>query len=128
MGTYTELVLKCEIKRDRPEEVHNVLNFLFGKETEYPCVLPDHLFFKKIGWQAIGRCSSCYHIPRPINFYDGTVLFTRSDLKNYDDEIDTFLDWLKPYLNNLPGEFIGWIFYERSKEPVFIYMDGQWED
>lgn len=128
MGTYTELVLKCSIKDDRPQIVHEVLTFLFGKDSEQPTDLPDHPFFKKRGWEAVGRSGSYYHCPAPTNFYDGKYLFSRSDFKNYDDEIDSFLEWLKPYLSNAPGKFIGWIFCEQVKEPIFIYNDGHWDD
>jgi hypothetical protein len=123
MGTYTELVLKCYIKEDRPEIVHDVLNFLFGKDSEPPYKLPDHPFFNKIRWEAIGRSGSYYHCPNPTNFYDGKYLFTRSDFKNYDDEIDCFLDWLKPYISLPKGQFMGWIFLEQTKEPIFLYND-----
>ncbi len=123
MGTYTELVLKCRIKNDIPKIVHGVLSYLFGKDENPPCELPDHVFFKKISWHAIGRSNSYYHIPYSLSFYDGNYLFSRSDLKNYYDEIEQFLDWIKPYLNNAKGEFIGWIFLEESENPIFIYND-----
>lgn len=127
MGTYTELVLKCDIKEDKPKIVHEALNFLFNKNQLRPDELPDHPFFKKMTWDCIGRCSSFYHCPGTLNFYDGRYLFSRSDLKNYDDEIQLFLDWLIPYLSASPGKFIGWIFLEGEKEPEFIYMPGEWE-
>ena len=127
MGTYTELVLKCTIREDRPEIVHEVLNFLF-KKGERPYRLPQHVFFEKQSWEAIGRSVSCYHFSAIVNFYDGKYLFTRSDFKNYHDEIAFFLDWLKPYLSTPPGKFIGWVFAEDMKEPVFLYNDGNWDD
>jgi hypothetical protein len=127
MGTYTELVLKCRIKDDKPEIVNEVLNYLFKNGYSLPIQLPDHPFFKKINWEAIGRSGSYYHCPASQSFYDGKYLFTRSDLKNYDDEIATFLDWLLPYISCLPGKFIGWVFCEQSREPEFIYMPGEWE-
>jgi hypothetical protein len=128
MGTYTELVLKCTIKYDRPEIVHNVLNFLFNENQLHPSHLPEHEFFKRKSWEAIGRSNSYYHCPRSLNFYDGKCLFSRSDFKNYHDEIDLFLDWVKPYLSNPPGNFIGWAFGEGMKEPNFLYNDGYWRD
>lgn len=123
MGTYTELVLKCGIKEDRPEIVHEVLSFLFKNDGQSPPELPDHPFFKTRGWEAIGRSGSYYHIPAPANFYDGRYLFSRSDFKNYEDEIEKFLDWINPYLSNYPGKCIGWIFCEGTHEPFFIYKD-----
>jgi hypothetical protein len=125
MGTYTELVLKCRIEDDKPKIVHEILNFLFGDGSEMPIELPDHEFFKKKSWKEIGRSCSCYHIPCTLSFYDGKYLFTRSDMKNYEDEIECFINWLKPYLCNIPGQFIGWIFCEQSIEPFFIYNSNE---
>ena len=124
MGTYTELVLKCRIKAGCPELVHQVLNFMFGDSPfERPETLPHHKFFKSERWESVGRGCSYYHIPVCLSFYDGKHLFSRSDLKNYHGEIDLFIDWLKPYISNETGQFIGWIFCENSREPIFIYSD-----
>jgi hypothetical protein len=126
MGTYTELVIKCTIKDNVPELVDNVLKFLFSEGFDKPAVLPEHEFFRSDRWESIGRSCSCYHIPAPTSFYDGKYLFSRSDLKNYDGEINLFLDWLKPYMSNPGGQLIGWIFLEQSREPIFIYNEGEW--
>lgn len=128
MGTYTELVLKCTIRDDIPEIVNEILTFLFCERLKRPCELPNHPFFKNKSWEAIGRSASYYHIPIPSSFYNGKYLFSRSDLKNYHDEIQSFLDWLKPYLSTPPGKFIGWIFAEEMNEPVFIYNDSICQD
>lgn len=120
MGMYTELLLKAQVKADE----HGVLKFLFGDGAE-PYELPDHEFFTTPRWQMIGTCASFYHHPnahsdlfRPerddSNEY---YLFTRSDLKNYDGEIGKFLDWLNPYIDELPGTCIGWEWYEEWDEP-----------
>ena len=126
MGTYTELVLKCRITEHKSDLVEEILRFLFAKGDE-PSELPNHDFFKKTSWEAIGRSGSYYHIPSTQNYYDGHCLFSRSDLKNYDDEIESFIDWLMPYIINAPGQCIGWIFYEQSKEPYLIYNKGEYE-
>ena len=128
MGTYTELVLKCTLKNDLPQKVDAALRYLFCDNYPTPTELPDHEFFKKPRWEAVGKSGSYYHCPRPLYFYDGKYLFTRTDLKNYDDEIATFLDWLMPYMSCPPGKFIGWVFCEQSREPEFIHMPGDWDE
>lgn len=124
MGTYTELVLKCCVKPDIPEDVDRILRFLFKFERSdfEKSKLPDHDFFKKISWEAIGVSSSQYHIPQAMSFYNGLYLFTRFDIKNYHNEIYLFLDWLLPYIGEESGQFLGWIMAERQKEPLFLYM------
>lgn len=120
MGMYTELVIKCHIKRNLPDTVNEILNCMFNG-TEEPEHLPDHLFFKCPRWNAVGSCSSYYHIPESLSFYREGYLFSRSDLKNYDDEIDLFLNWVKKYVDELPDRCIGWTWYEEDDSPELIY-------
>lgn len=129
MGMYTELVLKCQIKDEAPSQVKEVLKYLFkgGEELK---TLPDHKFFKCPRWNGIGQCSSFYHHPKALSDYwtghgnnddRGGYLFSRSDLKNYDQEIENFLDWLMPYIDEYEGQCIGWQWYEEDDEPTLLY-------
>lgn len=124
MGMYTELLLKVEVKDGLPEEVEDVLNFLFNREDHsYPAVLPDHKFFRAPRWPAIGSCSSHYHIPWSNSMYSGHYIFSRSDLKNYDDEIELFLDWVTPYLATYKGVCYGWTWYEEEDAPTLLFPE-----
>lgn len=121
MGMYTELVIKCSIKDEIPEQVHKILQTMFGDGDYYEGELPNHPFFSRQRWRNIGRSSSYYHIPKAISYYNFGYLFSRSDLKNYENEIDLFLDWLDPYIAEIPGQCIGWVWYEEFKEPTLVY-------
>lgn len=131
MGMYTELVLKCQIKDDAPSEVKEVLKHLFKESGKADVLqLPDHKFFKCPRWDLIGQCSSFYHHPKALSDYwtghgnddnRGGYLFSRSDLKNYDREIENFLDWLMPYIDEYEGQCIGWQWYEEDDEPTLLY-------
>lgn len=129
MGMYTELVLKCGIRDDVPSDVRAVLKHLFMQDEE-PETLPDHAFFKCPRWMMIGQCSSFYHHPRAMSDYwtghsdkdeQGGYLFSRSDLKNYDDEINLFIDWLRPYIDEEDEQCIGWSWYEEDCQPTLIF-------
>ncbi len=121
MGTYTELVLKCRLKRDMPKEALDVFDYLFGL-GEKPATLPKHNFFSLPRWELVGRCSSYYHHPEAVNSYTEWRIFSRSDLKNYDDEIENFLDWAKPYIYSASDRgCIGWTWYEEANEPTLIF-------
>lgn len=129
MGMYTELVLKCQIKDNLPDDVRAVLKHLF-KEGDEPKSLPDHAFFKCPRWMMIGQCSSFYHHPAALSDYwtghgnddnRGGYIFSRSDLKNYDDEIAKFIDWVMPYIDEMDGQCIGWSWYEEETEPTLLY-------
>lgn len=120
MGMYTELLLKCSVKENLSLKTKNILDFLFNDKEE-PDDLPDHDFFKCERWKSIGRCNSYYHIPYTLNYYKEGYLFSRSDLKNYNNEIGLFLEWIDPYINGLEESCIGWIWYEENFEPTLIY-------
>lgn len=129
MGMYTELVLKCSTKANLPDDVKAVLNCLFRGHSE-PENLPDHAFFKCLRWACIGQTSSFYHHPKALSDYwtgfpedldNGGYIFSRSDLKNYDDEIEHFVDWFMPYIEEDVGQCIGWQWYEEDKAPTLLF-------
>lgn len=124
MGMYTELVFKADIKSDLPADVRTILHAMFSPRdvAKVDVELPDHPFFKCPRWQMIGACSSYYHIPWATSRFEDDYIFSRSDLKNYDDEINKFIDWVKPYIAAPPGHCIGWSWYEESNVPTLILM------
>ena len=125
MGMYTELVLKCQIKGDTPKEVMDVIQYMFAG-ADKPAKLPEHEFFTLERWDFIGSCSSFYHHPAVVNSYpkfdysDEQYIFSRSDIKNYSGEIQAFLDWVKPYIDAMEGQCIGWTWYEEELQPTLI--------
>ena len=133
MGMYTELVLKCEIKENVPENVHNILSYLFNQADGFdnPPPQPDHAFFLCERWRMLGQCSSFYHVPFALSKYStgfsdgraGGYIFSRSDLKNYDNEIKHFIDWLTPYIDQEDGECIGWSWYEEDDRPTLLFKE-----
>lgn len=124
MGTYTELVIKTRIATE-DHKVRTVLNYLFNEaeDAEPPTDLPDHPFFVNRRWDLIGKCSSYYHIPTNLNYFKDGYLFSRSDLKNYDNTIEEFIDWISPYTTGIVGSVLGWICIEQHN-PVFIIKRG----
>ena len=127
MGTYTELVLKTHIRTEDPL-VRKILTFMFDANSlsdhETPTELPDHPFFKSTRWQAVGNSHSFYHIPCTLNYFKDNYLFSRSDFKNYDNQIDLFLHWLSPYIPYEIGAVIGWVCLEQ-REPFLIRKGGK---
>lgn len=125
MGMYTELVLKCTVDESAPKEVKNIVKYLFGEDRdETPTQLPHHPFFECSRWTCIGSMSSHYHHPEStrslVESCGDLHIFSRSDLKDYDDEIAKFIDWISPYLYNSVGECIGWSWYEENSVPTLI--------
>ena len=127
---YTELVLKCSIRPDCPQNIKHILYFLFNRGIEafdVPHISnpPDHEFFKKERWRMIGFCSSYYHVPFSLSRYSENYIFSRSDLKNYSNEIESFLDWLDPYIDEYKGHCIGYKWYEEEEKPTLIFKKNE---
>lgn len=126
MGMYTELVFKARVsKKNTPPLAMAVLAYMFGG-AEHPGHLPVHPFFNHPHWDMIGMCSSFYHHPNALSdFYDKATsdvyIFSRSDIKNYSGEIEAFLDWVMPFVDEVPGMCIGWTWYEEASAPTLIF-------
>ena len=127
MGMYTELVLKCEISADSPQSVKAIIKHMFAGGDE-PGEIPEHDFFKCDRWKCVGAMSSFYHHPAVVNsvpefdYTDSFYVFSRSDLKNYDDEISKFVDWVTPYIEGSGDICIGWSWYEEDEKPELIII------
>ena len=126
MGMYTELNIGVRICPT--PTVLQKLNYMLGEDTED--VYIDHpLFTDRTRWKYMLLCDSYYfdgkadsklfvdnelYPNRPIYF-----LNVRCNLKNYNEEIEKFMDWICPYI---PTEgFLGYKSYERCDDPTLIY-------
>jgi hypothetical protein len=123
MGMYTELDLKVAIEDDPI-----VVNILKDLSTDGSLSIKDrvnHPFFKTDRCDMIGWGGSYYFDGQPyIQFrYDEIAkcwfLTTCFNLKNYDQEIEKFLDWLCPYI--LTEGYLGTYWYEEWFSPSNIY-------
>lgn len=134
MGMYTEVYICSKLTKDVPMDI---LKYLFTDNFKLPIPedlkLPDHPFFKVERWFQIGHCCSYYHIPYPTSDlrFDETsknwYLVSRSDIKNYDNQIELFFDWVMPYLDKCEGEFIGYSRYEEFDEPKLYFKKGTYD-
>ncbi len=123
MGRYTEILIKADLKRDTPDDVKEILHYLFNRTRMQwgDDLLPDHEFFKCHRWEFIGSCSSFYHVPWATSRYDENTIFSRSDLKNYGGEIAKFFNWIQPYIEATKGQCIGYSWYEEDMQPELYY-------
>jgi hypothetical protein len=134
MGMYTEINCAFEMKKDTPVEVLNLLKYMVGDVLDEPVYLPDHPLFKTSRWSYVLRCDSYYfdgdsHSTVRLDDISNSYYVTiRSNLKNYDDEIDKFIDWISPNLDKYPGDFIGYKRYEENEVPTLLFHPNQWRD
>jgi hypothetical protein len=133
MGMYTELIFQGESKPDLPKDIQELFDYFFSDTFELDIgqphsvrKLPDHPFFQCQRWNQIGYMSSHYFTPFALRYTQGTswnntkYVFLRCDLKNYDDDIQLFLDWIKPYM----VDYYGWYWYEEDETPT-IFKEGR---
>lgn len=124
MGMYTELVMSCRIKDD--PIVINILKYMIGEAEEKP-QLPDHSLFSTDRWNFMLQCSSYYFVPEAVHLLKYNEIgkywcfINRSDFKNYDDEVNKFIDWITPYMRDTDGDMIGYSRYEQDKSPIIYY-------
>lgn len=130
MGMYTELHFNVELKEDTPAEVIELLGKMVkGEVSPHLNKLPSHPLFAAARWQWMLRSDSYYfnadtnstlRFDKIPNAY---YLCIRCNVKNYDNEIEKFVDWIKPYVNAYEGDFLGFSRYKETEEPTLIYMD-----
>jgi hypothetical protein len=115
------------MQENLPEEVVRALQIMFGGADVPEGPLPDAPLFEKSRWRMVGRCSSYYFIPESVsrmsfnNIANCWLIVSCSDLKNYDGEIEAFFEWIMPYVDAQPGEFVGYSRYEECNEPTLYY-------
>lgn len=128
MGMYTEINICFDLIENAPKDVVAILHYLIDDKTIIPFIsFPEHDFFKCDRWDMIA-CSDSYYFDGSTNskivFDDISKTWKiniRANLKNYDSEIEKFLNWLEPYIDT--KGFVGYTRYEESEDPTLIYND-----
>ena len=121
MGMYTEFFFTAEFKRNLDQIDQAALEYLFNG-NEKPSVLPNHSFFSKRRSEFMFNCpkytGECVTVK--LGDYFGHVV-AHIELKNYEGEIDAFIDYVSPLLNTEKGRCIGWKWYEECDNPTLIF-------
>lgn len=124
MGMYTELFLQVTLDRDTPDDVIWTLKYMTRQSQIKPVAYP----FPEGRHDWMLRCSSFYLFPHAFSEVlgpefegDRNRLFVRCDLKNYEGEIEAFLDWLAPYVEE-DYHYQGHYMYEEDSQPTRVYF------
>jgi len=138
MGMYTEFHFNVELSKTVPDFVINLLNFMIEgdftkqketlkKELEDRCVWAN--LFNTDRWATMLRTDSGYFGADTHSTlrFDETAhkyyLCVRCNVKNYDNEIGEFIDWIMPYVDKYNDEFLGFYRYEEDREPTLIFKN-----
>lgn len=128
MGMYTELLFKAELRRDVPQSVIDTLLYLTGESDDESSLPKDHEFFDADRWRYVLRGSSYYFITGSTKFWFDKIanrwfLVANSSIKNYDSDIEKFLTWISPHIeDSYPGSFLGYKMYEEAEHPTLLFM------
>lgn len=107
MGTYTDFSFNVELKEETDPNVIRILEALVNnQDLDGIENLPNHDFFKCDYWACVLGRNSDYYQFRKNRF--GTLrhdkinscylLASFNNFKNYNNEIEKFLDWITPYM------------------------------
>lgn len=112
---YTEFVLGITLKKNTPGIIIDILKCMSGAHIAiaiHNSWLTHHPLFNASGWKEMFRVRGGFiWIDRDISI--------RCKLNNYDSEIELFLNWIEPYVEN--RGFCGTIRHEDWENPKLIY-------
>ena len=127
MGTYTELNCAFSLHGETPQHVVETLLYMTGQSETEPDSLPPHPLFGDTRWDGMLSGSSSYfgadpHSTVRRNEINGKYHVTiRCNFKDYDGEIEKFIDWITPHIQALPGDFIGYKRSDLTEVPTLLY-------
>jgi hypothetical protein len=139
MGHYTTLVFKAKLKKDTPEQVIQLLErvliqkdlglgdkTMFSFEDVFKLEIP-HLFFQCERWYMLLTATNWDDKMQGGSFYkkgDYWALDLHTEFKNYDNEIDHFIDWVTPYVvGRKRKQYLGWWQSEGCEYKINIYIN-----
>lgn len=121
MGMYTEIFVNVDLKEDTPSEIIEVLKAMCVKDHEAACLKDKpqrwwYLFNNGSYYTPLTQCGT-------LTFDDIAghySLLAKGDIKNYDNEIEKFFDFIRPWCDT---EFMGYYRFEESREPTLVYSN-----
>ena len=157
MGMYTEFIFGCELSKDTPKVCIDALDYsINGEEKKPKYENPQTYDEKRYNENYIERTTPIEDILAFIEKYDFDRLFhscsyyfgalnpihrfeydeidkayhisTRSDLKNYSNQIEKFIEYITPYVRHGSGyghEIFAYVQYEEDDFPTMYGIGGK---
>lgn len=129
MGMYTELIFGASIKKDAPQKVINTLHYLVNHKKLWEDVEIEESVTN--GRNVLNGSGSYYFgVNDPVaKMWQDDIdkewkVCSRCNIKNYEGEIETFLEWVKPYIDSGSGsrDMYAIKIYEEQSEPTIYYL------
>lgn len=127
MSMYTELIFGAELKLDTPSNIIKALQYMLGytkkKPNNFPFINDDYKWLFR-------STSSYFGVDKALSkmWYDKSshqwALSTRSNVKASKEDIDTFLKWIKQYIDSGSGlnDIYAIVIYEEAIIPDIYYL------
>lgn len=139
MGMYTELILGCTLKEETPKICIEALDCVINNKSldNHPKKDEIERFIEHYDLQYL-FCSSSYYFGacHPTRFFNFNrirnkwIIITRSNLKNYRNQIENFLDYISDYVDCGSGydnDIYAYVQYEESPFPTIYGLTGTWD-
>lgn len=124
MGHYTSLVISARLKPDTPSDIiRTIASLLAGKEPIYKVLLGVGALQNPLnGTSAMfPEASSNLQLTKDPDSHTLNVI---SHIKNYHQEIEGIIEWLKPHIESGHGLSEWWaiVTYEEDERPTIHYL------
>jgi hypothetical protein len=124
MGSYTTLVVSCRLRRDTPQNIRNDLTLLLHGEGDIR-VIEENAHRNPL-CSTSAQAMSAWSLEETTHPH-GWSLSVVSSVKNYHNEIELFLDWIEPYVEQGYGCTECWALVtgEEDVVPTIRYLRGE---
>lgn len=123
MSMYTEIYVNVDFAENVSQDIISTIEAMCNGDSA-----SEYLKDKPKRWSYLFNNGS-YYTPYTscANLTYDTVsrqysLIGKGDIKNYNNEIEEFFEYIKPYVDN-STEFMGYYRYEETKEPTLVYVN-----
>jgi hypothetical protein len=125
MGMYTELILSCRLKKQIPRDLIYTIATLVNQTNVIDALPNDCKMLYNIDDLHNPLVGDCYYfVPGSYaKFWYDTIthsycLMSRSAIKNHNNEIEKFLELIKPYIDQGSGALntYAYVHYEEDDE------------
>lgn len=122
MGSFTELVLSCELKRDDSSAIARDLALWCG-EIDLDREQAGPWFYETFKYENFTRFPGRRNYSLTNCLDDDSLCFSiRANRKNLAGEIHDFLVWLAPY--SATEGFVGYMRHELEEDPRLIFFSN----
>lgn len=119
---YTQLIFTATLKADTPIEVINTIRIMLDEIEESDIIRP--VFETSTGRNPLRGSGGPFS--NPISYFKFKnnlwTLKNRANIKNYENEINQFLDWILPYIESCPNNIYATIRYEEDEGSTPLYL------